>query len=103
MIRRIKETQDLLLSITKNCETPIEQTHREAEETLEFKLNESKETFHFNPSLSIQGSWMVGLTGLVVYNSIFNITEENNKLELYKLPDSKIGGVPNEKVRDEIE
>ena len=38
-----------------------------------------------------------------MYNSTFNITEENNKFELYKFPDEKAGGVTYEKVRDEIE
>ena len=97
------ETEDLLLSITKNCETLIEQTHRKAEETLEFKMTKSKETFHFKPPISIQGEWMIGLTDLEVYNSIFNITEENNKFELYKFPDENVGGITYEKVRDEIE
>ena len=46
---------------------------------------------------------MIGLTDLELYNSIFNITEENNKFELYKFPDDKAGGVTYEKVRDEIE
>ena len=46
---------------------------------------------------------MIGLVNLEVYNSIFNITEENNKFELYKMPDDKIGGVTYEKVKDEIE
>ena len=46
---------------------------------------------------------MIGLVDLGVYNSIFNITEENNKFELYKFPDEKAGGVTYEKVRDEIE
>ena len=46
---------------------------------------------------------MIGLTDLEVYNSILNITEENNKFELYKFPDEKAGGVTYEKVRDEIE
>ena len=46
---------------------------------------------------------MIGLVELEVYNSIFNITEENNKFELYKFPDEKSGGVTYEKVRDEIE
>ena len=46
---------------------------------------------------------MLGLVDLEVYNSIFNITEENNKFELYKFPDEKSGGVTYEKVRDEIE
>ena len=103
MIRPKNETENLLLSITKNCETLIEQTHRKAEETLEFKMNKSKETFHFKPPIQIKGDWMIGLTDLEVYNSIFNITEQNNKLEIYKFPDEKSGGVTYEKVRDEIE
>ena len=103
MIRPKNETEDLLLSITKNCETLIEQTHRKAEETLEFKMLKSKETFHFKPPIHVKGDWMIGLTDLEVYNSIFNITEENNKFELYKFPDEKAGGVTYEKVRDEIE
>ena len=103
MIRPKNETEDLLLSITKNCETLIEQTHTKPQETLEFKVNKPKETFHFKPPIQVKGDWMIGLTNLEVYNSIFNITEENNKFELYKFPDEKIGGVSYEKVRDEIE
>ena len=81
MIRPKNETVSLLLSITKNCETLIEQTHRKPEETLEFKLNKSRESFHFKPPIQIKGDWMLGLTDLEVYNSIFNITEENNKFK----------------------
>ena len=103
MTRPKIETEDLLFSITKNCETLIEQTHKKAEKTLEFKMAKPKETFHFRPPIQIQGSGMVGLTDLDVYNSIFNITEENNKFELYKFPDEKAGGITYEKVRDEIE
>ena len=55
MIRPENETEDLLLSITENCETLIDQTHRNAEETLEFKLTKPKETFHFNPPIQIKG------------------------------------------------
>ena len=103
MIRPKNDTEDLLLSITKNCETLNEQTHRKAEETLEFKMLKSKETFHFKPPIHVKGDWMVGLTDLEVYNSILNTTEENNKFELYKFLDEKAGGVTYEKVRDEIE
>ena len=103
MIRPKNETEDLSLSITKNCQRLLEQTHRKAEETLEFKMTTTKEMFHFKPPISIERSWMIGLTALEVYNSIFNITEENNKFELYKLPDEKSGGITYEKVRDEIE
>ena len=49
MIKPKNETEDLLLSITKNCETPIEQPHRKPEETLEYKVIKPRETFHFNP------------------------------------------------------
>ena len=103
MIRPKNETEDLLLSITKNCETLIEQTHRKPEETLEFKMAKPRETFHFKPTIQVKGDWMIGLVDLEVYNSIFNITEENNKFKLYKFPDEKAGGVSYEKVRDEIE
>ena len=100
---RPKNRTDSLLSITKNCETLINQTHTKSQETLEFKMIKPRETFHFNPPIPIEGSWMIGVTSLEVYNSIFNITEENNKLELYKFSDEKSGGVSYEKVRDEIE
>ena len=75
MIRPKNQTEDLLLSITKNCETLIDQTHRKAE-TLEFKMIKPRETFHFKPPVKIKGDWMLGLTGLEVYNSIFNITRK---------------------------
>ena len=48
MIQPKNETESLLMSATKNCETLIEQTHRKAEETMEFKMNESREIFHFH-------------------------------------------------------
>ena len=83
LIRPKNETENLLLSLTKNCETLIEQTHRKPEETLEFKMTKPKETFQFNPPIQTKGDWMLGLIDLEVYNSIFNITKENNKFELY--------------------
>ena len=83
MIRPKNETEDILLSITKNCETLIEQTHRKIEETLEFKMNKPRENFHFTPPIAIERFWMIGLKSLEVYNSLFNITEHNNKFGLY--------------------
>ena len=76
MIRPKNQTEDLLLSITENCETRIKQTQKKAEETLEIDLNRSKETFHFNPPFSIAGSGMIGLIGLEVNKSTFNITKK---------------------------
>ena len=83
MIRPKNETEDLFFSNTKKCETLIEPTHRKPEETLEFKMIRTRETFHFQPPIHIKGDWMLGLTDLEVYISIFNITKENNKVELY--------------------
>ena len=48
MIRPKNETEDFLLSITKNFEMLTEETHRKPEETLEFKLTKPRETFHFD-------------------------------------------------------
>ena len=83
MIRPKSEIEDLLLSITKNCEKLVDQTHRKPEETLEFKMLTPRETFHFNPPIHTKGDWMLGLIDLEVYNSIFIITKENYKFELY--------------------
>ena len=67
MFRPKNKTEDLLLSITKNCETLIEQTHRKAEETLEFKIIKPRETFHFKTTNSRQrrlDDWINGLRSL---------------------------------------
>ena len=83
MIQPKNETEDLLLSITKNCEILMEQTHKKAEETLEIEMTKPREKYHFKPPIPIQGSWMIGLTDLEVYNSLFIITEENNEFDFY--------------------
>ena len=103
MIQPGNEQEDLLLSITKNCRSPIKQTHAKPQETLEFKMTEPREAFHFNPSVRVEEDLILGLMNLEVYDSIFNITEENTKFEFYKIPEEKSGGVLYEKVRDEIE
>ena len=83
MIQPKNKTEHLLFSKTKKFETLIEQTQRKADETLEFKLSESRQPFHFNPPIPIDGSCMLGLISLEVYNSIFKVTEKINKFELY--------------------
>ena len=100
MIRPKNETEHLLLSLTKNCETLIRQTHRNAEETLESKLNESRKTFHFNPQISIEGSWMIIFTSLEVCKSTFNIDTTNNKFELYI---DVFDEISIEELKDELE
>ena len=65
-------------------------------------MTKPRETFPFNPPIQFEDDWMMGLIDLEVYNSLFSITEKNNKFELYKFPDEKSGGVSYEKVRIEI-
>ena len=83
MIQPKNETKDSILSITKNCETLIKQTHGKPQEVLEFKIIKPRATFPFNPPIDIKGDWMIGLIDLEVYHSVYNITKENNKFELY--------------------
>ena len=64
MIRPKNQTECFLFSFTKNCETLIKQTHWKTEETLEFKLNQPRETFHFNPPIQIAEDRMGGLVNL---------------------------------------
>ena len=103
MITPKNETEDVLLSIAKNCKILIEQTQRKTEETLEFKMTKTRETFHFNPQIQVEEDWLLGLVDLEMYNSTFNITEENNEFELYKFLGEKIGSISYEKVEDELE
>ena len=76
MIKPKIEIEDLLLSKTKKCETLFKQTHRKPEETLEFEIIKPRQMFRFNPAISIEGPWMLGLTSLELYNSVFSITRK---------------------------
>ena len=84
-IRLRNETEELLLSFAKNCQTLIKQTHSKPQETPEFKLTKTRESFPLKLSLNLSPDtkWMVGLTSLEVYNSVFNIREKNKKFELF--------------------
>ena len=48
VIRPKTETEDLLVSIGKNCETPKKQTYRKAEKTLPLNLLNQEKLFHLN-------------------------------------------------------
>ena len=55
---------------------------------------------HFNPPISLEGSWMIGLTSIEVYNFIFKKTEQNNKFELYT---GNFDEFSFEELKDELE
>ena len=75
--------ESLLLSIAKSNQEIVENTHSKPQETLEFKRNKQKESFSFDIPLDLPEKWMMGVTSLEVYNTVYNITEKNNKLKLF--------------------
>ena len=74
--------ESLLLSIAKSNQEIIENTHSKPQETLEFKRTKQKESFSFDVPLILNEKWMMGVTSLEVYNTVYNITEKNNKLQI---------------------
>ena len=97
MIRH-KKTEDLLLSITKNCQTLNDQTQTKPEEALKIKFTKSRETCRFNPPIPIERSWIIGLTSLEINKSIF-IT---NKFELFTDTFDEFGFIEFKDVLQEI-
>ena len=83
MIISRKETEDVLLLTYRNCEKLFTLTQMKPNERLEVKFTQPNETISFKPPISIEGSWITGLTSLEVYNCIFIITDAKNKFELY--------------------
>ena len=75
--------ESLLLSIAKSNQEIVENTHSKPQETLEFKMNKQKESFSFDIPLELPEQWMMGVTSLEVYNTVYNITEKNNKLKFF--------------------
>ena len=67
--------ESLLLSIAKSNQEIVENTHSKPQETLEFKMTKQKESFSFDVSLLLPEKWMMGVTSLEVYNTVYNITE----------------------------
>ena len=76
--------ESLLLSIAKSNLDIVENTLSKPQETLEFKMNKQKESFSFDIPLDLPEQWMMGVTSLEVYNTVYNITEKNNKIKLFK-------------------
>ena len=77
-----EKKESLLLSIAKSNQEIVENTHSKPQETLEFKMNKQKESFSFDVPLILNEKWMMGVTSLEVYNTVYNITNSNNKLQI---------------------
>ena len=76
--------ESLLLSIAKSNQEIVENTHSKPQETLEFKMNKQKESFSFDIPLELPEKWMMRVTCLEVYNTVYNITEKNNKIKFFE-------------------
>ena len=76
--------ESLLLSIAKSNLDIVENTLSKPQETLEFKMNKQKESFSFDVPLDLPEQWMMGVTSLEVNNTIYNITEKNNKIKFFE-------------------
>ena len=93
--------ESLLLSFAKSNQNIVEKTHSKPQETLELKMTKQKESFSFDVSLILNEKWMMGVTSLEVYNTVYYINERNNKLQIllkYEQLDAlefDIGVVPN--------
>ena len=74
--------ESLLLSIAKSNLDIVENTLSKPQETLEFKMKKQKESFLFDIPLELPEKWMMGVTRLEVYNTVYNTTEKNNKLKI---------------------
>ena len=84
--------ESLLLSIAKSNQEIVENTHSKPQETLEFKMNKQKESFSFDVPLELPEQWMMGVTSLDVYNSVYNITNKNNSFQI-QLTDEQFNGI----------
>ena len=74
---------ELLLLIKKHTDTLIQQTRTKPQETLEFKMNKQRQTFAFNPPISlIEDKWLLAVSSFECTKSIFNITVENNSFSI---------------------
>ena len=99
------EKESLFLNIAKSNQESVENTHSKPQETLEFRMTNQKESFSFDVPLELNEKWMMGVTSLEVYKTVYNITDKNNKLQIlpeYEQLDAlelDTGVVPNMKKR----
>ena len=84
--------ESLFLSLAKSNLDIVENTLSKPQETLEFKMNKQKESFSFDVPLELPEQWMMGVTSLEVYNSVYNITNENNSFQI-QLTDEQPNGI----------
>ena len=100
------ETENLILFITKNCNTLTEQTHTNPRKILQVRLVQpQKKQFLFSPSMNLgpESNWPIGFTSLEKDNSIFKVTEEIAKFKFFiTFPIGRVGH-STKKINNEVE
>ena len=91
--------ESLLLSIAKSNQEIVENTHSKPQETLEFEMTKQKESFSFDVPLDLPEQWMMGVTSLEVYNTVYNITEKNKFKILLRKDQIDVLGLDTEIVK----
>ena len=71
------------MSIAKSNLDIVENTLSKSQETLEFKMNKQKESCSFDIPLELPEKWMMGVTSLEVYNTVYSITEKIINLKFF--------------------
>ena len=84
--------ESLLLNIAKSNLDIVENTLSKPQETLEFEINKQKESFSFDIPLELPEKWILGVTSLEVYNSVYNISNKNNSFQI-QLTDEQLSGI----------
>ena len=74
--------ESLWLNIAKSNLDIVENTLSKPQETLEFKMTKQKESFSYDVPLELPEKWMMGVTSLEVYNSVYSITNKNNSFQI---------------------
>ena len=74
------ETDELLLSITKNTDSLIKRRQTKPQKILDFKMKKPTETISFDNSLNLEDEWMLGVKCFEVYISIFNVIKKQFKV-----------------------
>ena len=68
------------MNFAKSNQESVDNTHSKPQETLELKMTKQKESFSFDVPLELPEQWMMEVTSLEVFNTVYNISENNNKV-----------------------
>ena len=70
--------ESLSLSVANSNLHIVENTLSKPQETLEFEMTKRKKSFSFDVPLELPEQWMLGVTSLEVYNTVYNITSKTH-------------------------